>query len=176
MAGRGVGPTGGLMGGFGQGPLGLGREGREGLRLLGMLESDQVKAALGLSEQQADRLREIMLSTAKASVKTRADLEVHGIELAEMLRADKPDHDAVMKKAEEISDLRGQMMKQHVGALLAAKDVLTPEQQKKIRSFMGGHLAHGFEWRGRREGHGGPMDRPPHPPSPPHAPPQPRDE
>lgn len=176
MAHRGFGPQGGPMGGFGRGPSGMGREGREGLRLLALLESDQVKAALGLSEQQADRLREIMLNTAKATVKTRADLEVHGIELAEMLRVDKPDHDAVLKKAQEISDLRGQMMKQHLGALLAAKDVLTPEQQKKIRSFIGGHLAQGAGWGGRPEGRGGPMGRPPRPPAPPQAPPQPRNE
>ncbi len=174
--GAGLAAQDGPMGGFGGGPSGLGREGRHGLRMLALLESDQVKSALGLSEQQATRLREIMLDTAKSTVKTRADLEVHGIELAELLRADKPDHDAVVKKVQEISELRGEMMKQHVGALLAAKDVLTPEQQKKIRSFIGGRLAQGPGWRDRREDREGPMGRPPRPCALPQAPPQPRNE
>jgi len=55
-----------------------------------------------------------------------------------------------MKKVEEISTLRGQMMKDNIQAILEAKSVLTPEQQKKVREYMeswfsrGGWSAH---WR-----------------------------
>ena len=66
----------------------------------------------------------------------RTHLAVDGIELRELLRADKPDQDAVMKKAEAITRLRVQMMKSGIQAILDAKNVLTPEQQKKVRDLI----------------------------------------
>lgn len=132
-------------------------------RLLALLDNDRVRTELGLSDQQADRLRQIIVDAEKSSVKTRAEMEVRGIEFRELLRADNPDRATVLKKAQEISNLRGEMMKQHVEALLAAKTVLTPEQQKKIRKFMESHR--GREFRGERFGERprGP-GRPPEPP------------
>ncbi len=117
---------------------GLGRGGERGIyrRLLALLDNDRVKAALGLTDQQTNGLRELAVETEKATVKTEADIEVRGIELRELLRADHPDHDAVVKKAGEISALRADLMKQRIEALLKAKSLLTPEQQKKIRTFI----------------------------------------
>jgi Spy/CpxP family protein refolding chaperone len=133
----------------------MGRGEREmGMRLMAMLENDRIKAALGLTDQQSDKLRQILVDTEKSTVKARADLQVHQIELRELLRADKPDRDAVIKKAQEISDLRGQQMKLHLVALLSAKEVLTPEQQKKIRAFIESRRP------GMGQGGGGPMFRP----------------
>lgn len=130
-------------GGFGQGGIGGRGEHRMGQRLMAMLESDRAKTALGLTDQQTDQLRKIMVEAQKSTLKMRADMAVRGIELRELLRADKPDRDTVMKKVQEISNLRGEMMKQHIDGLLAAKAVLTPEQQKKFRTLM--------ERRGGRE-------------------------
>jgi len=167
----------------GGGPEWGGFAGREGGlrmagRLMAALENDRVKAYLNLTEPQADRLRQILVDTEKASVKTRADMAVRGIELRELLRADKPDRAAVIRKVQELSELRGQMMKQHVEALLAAKDVLTPEQQKKIRAFIQNRAAFGGGRMGfgpRREGPGPrrpeTMPRPPAPPANPGDPP-----
>jgi Spy/CpxP family protein refolding chaperone len=117
------------------------------------LDNDRVKAYLNLTEPQVDRLRQILVDAEKSGVKTRADIAIRHIELRELLRADKPDHDAVMKKVEELSGLRSQMMKERIEALLAAKSVLTPEQQKKIRSFIESRGAFGGERFGAgREG------------------------
>jgi len=105
-------------------------------RLLALLDSDRVKSYLGLDSTQIERLRQIALDTEKDNVKTRADIEVRSIDLKEALRADKPDRDAILKKVQEISDLRGQVMKSYVEAILSAKAVLSPEQQRKIMLFI----------------------------------------
>jgi hypothetical protein len=105
-------------------------------RLLALLDNDRVKSYLGLDGSQIERLRQIALDTEKANVKVRADIQVHSIDLKEALRADKPDRDAILKKVQEISDLRGQLMKSYVEAILSAKAVLSPEQQRKIVSFI----------------------------------------
>jgi Spy/CpxP family protein refolding chaperone len=91
---------------------------------------------LHLEGPQIERLRQLALETEKASVKTQAEIEVRGIDLREALRADKPDRDEILKKVQEISDLRGQMMKQHVEAILGAKAVLSPEQQRRLFFLM----------------------------------------
>jgi len=108
-------------------------------RALALLDSDRVKSYLGLDSSQVERLRQIALDTEKANVKIRADIEVRSIDLKEALRGDKPDRDAILKKVQEISDLRGQVMKSYVEAILSAKAVLSPEQQKKIMLFVENH-------------------------------------
>ncbi len=118
-----------------------------GPHMLAMLDNDRVKAYLNLSDPQAQQLRQIVVSSEKSSIQTRAQLEVRHIELRELLRADQPDSDAIMKKVQEISDLRGQEMKQHVQALLDAEKVLTPEQRKKIRQFIENREAFGMRAR-----------------------------
>jgi hypothetical protein len=119
-------------------------------RVLALLDSDRVRVYLGLEGPQVERLRQIALEAEKANVKTRADVEVRGIDLREALRADKPDRDEILKKVQEISDLRGEMMKHNVEAILAAKAVLSPEQQKKAMFFIENWEAGGpggEEWR-----------------------------
>ncbi len=158
----------------GMGPgFGGHRGGRMGPRLLAMLENDRFKANLGLTDQQADRLRQIVVDTEKSRVRVGADVAIRGIELRELLRADKPDRDAVMKKTQEISTLLGELIKQHVDALLSAKSVLTPEQQKKVRTLiesrMGGEMFGGMMREHRMERPGGPGG----PPMPPHGAPEP---
>jgi len=136
--------------GQGGGPWsGQGHRGRASA-LLALLDNDRVKAYLNLTDPQVDRLRQIAVESEKVAVKSRADVEVREIELRELLRADKPDREAIMKKVDELSSLRGDLMKQRVEALLSAKSVLTPEQQKKIRSFL--ESREGFGMRGERSG------------------------
>ena len=143
--------------------------GHEGERLLAMLDNDRIKAALGLTDDQATRLRQITVDAQKTAIKTKADLSVRRIELRELLKADNPDRDTVMKKVQEVSELSGQLMQQHVQALLSAKTILTPEQQKKIREFRasqgwGRPGMQGQGMRGPRPGMPGGQGRPPMPP------------
>jgi Spy/CpxP family protein refolding chaperone len=137
----------------GRGERGRGEMG--GPRLMAMLENEHVKSALGLTDEQSAKLRQVMVDGRKSAIKTRADLEVQNLELRELLRADQPNHDAVLRKVQEISQLRGEMMQQRVESLLAAKSVLTPEQQQKIRAFMSERRGRREAWR-RDRGPGGP--------------------
>jgi Spy/CpxP family protein refolding chaperone len=133
--------------------------------MLALLENDRVKAELKLTDQQVTRLHQIALEGEKAGIKTQAEMRVRGLELRELLRADQPEREVVVKKVQEISDLRGQMMRQHVESLLAAKTVLTPEQQQRFRALGArrGHSGPGGGWMGHR---GPRMGRgPPEPPT-----------
>jgi Spy/CpxP family protein refolding chaperone len=124
-----------------------GRDRMDAPRLMAMLENDRVKSALGLTDEQTAKLRQIMVDGRKSAIKTRADIQVQNIELRELLRADQPNRDAVLRKVQEISQLRGEMMQQRVESLLSAKSVLTAEQQQKIRQFMSEHRGRRAAWR-----------------------------
>lgn len=139
-------------------------------RMLAMLESPRVKTALGLTDEQSARLREIAVNTRKENIKLRADLQVRRMELGELLRGENPDREAVMQKVLQISNTRGQILRQSVSGLLNAKSVLTPEQQKKVQAFLS-ERRFGRGMRGpRRPGiparpENGPMPKPPEPPT-----------
>jgi flagellar basal body-associated protein FliL len=140
-------------------------------KLLALLDSDRFRSYLGLEGPQVERLRQIALEMEKANVKTRAEIEVRSIELREALRADKPDRDEILKKVQEISDLRGGMMKQDVEAILAAKSVLTPEQQRKVMFLIENREEGGPAGEGRGGAHAKPLTKPRESPQP--APPHP---
>jgi periplasmic protein CpxP/Spy len=107
-----------------------------GQRMLAMLDNDRVRAALNLTDDQAAKLRQIVVNTQKSAIKSRADIAVAGIDLRELLLQDNPDRDAVMKQVDTISGLGTDLAKEYVDAVLQAKTILTPEQQKKIRTFI----------------------------------------
>ena len=98
-----------------------------------MAENPRVRQSLGLTDEQVARLHKIGVEAEKASVQTRADMQLRHIELRELMRADNPDHDAIMQKLDEVNALQGKMAKQRVETMLSARSVLTPEQQKKSR-------------------------------------------
>lgn len=105
-------------------------------RLLAALDDTRVRTVLGLTDQQADSLRKIIVDTETFTIKTGANIAVDSIDLRELLRADKPDRTAVMNKGDEISKLTSQLINHYLDAMLAAKAVLTPEQQKMIRAYL----------------------------------------
>ena len=117
-------------------------------RLLALLDNDQFKSKTNITDNQASRLRKIIIDTQESSIKTRAEMQVEEIELHELLRQDKSDQDAVMKKVQRLAELRGDMMQDNIKALLGTKEVLSPEQQKQVREFLRGGFSRGG-WGGQ---------------------------
>ena len=107
-----------------------------GEHLIRMADNPRARQYLGLTDEQVDRLHKIGLDAEKASVQLRADLQLRHIELRELFRADNPNHDAIIQKLDEVNALRGKMEKQRVETMFSARGVLTPEQQKKLKTFM----------------------------------------
>ncbi len=105
-------------------------------RLMATLDDPRVKTMLGLTDQQADSLRKIVVDTETFTIRTGAVIAVDSIDLRELLRADKPDRGAVMSKGDEISKSTSQLISHYLDAMLAAKAILTPEQQKMIRGYI----------------------------------------
>jgi len=105
-------------------------------RLISAVDDPRVRAMLGLTDQQVDGLRKIIVDTETFTITTGAEIAVNSIQLRELLRADKPDRAAVKSKGDEISKSTSLMINHYLDAILAAKDILTPEQQKMIRDYV----------------------------------------
>jgi Spy/CpxP family protein refolding chaperone len=105
-------------------------------RLMTALDDSRVRTMLGLSDEQANRLRKIVIDTEIFTIQTGANIAVDSIELRELLRADKPDKTAVMTKGDEISKDTSELISHYLDAILTAKTILTPEQQKMIRAYL----------------------------------------
>ena len=105
-------------------------------RLLAALDDPRVRTMLNLTDQQAASLRKIIVGAETFTIKTGADIAVNSIDLRELLRADKPDRAAVMSKGDEISKATSRLINHYLDAMLAAKAILTPEQQRMFRAYI----------------------------------------
>jgi Spy/CpxP family protein refolding chaperone len=122
-----------------------------GTGLLRMAGNPRVRQFLSLTDDQVARLHTIGVDAEKASVQNRADLQLRHIELRELMRADNPDQNAIMAKLDEVNALQGKIAKQRVQTLLSARSVLTPDQIKKLKTFMQNRGAMGMGGQGREQ-------------------------
>jgi Spy/CpxP family protein refolding chaperone len=140
--GGGDGPRHGGRHGHMRGPGGRGMMMRHGMAMR--------FAALDLTDQQRDKLRDIHEAAARKSVQRRADIQLAHMDLRKLMRAETPSASAVNAQIDKISRLQADGMKAHFDTFLQARAVLTPEQLKKLRAGpaemrKGEHGGHGGE-------------------------------
>ena len=117
----------------------------------------RIREKLGLTDEQADKIADIMTQARKKAVKARADLRVAGIELTELVTQDEVDKGKVDGKVSQIAQATEKMIRNRMDTFFQIREVLTPEQRKKakplIRRMFSRH-AGGFSKR-RGWGHRG---------------------
>ena len=138
------------------GPMaGMGmRGGRGGPREFGLarlLNNPDVRQQLGVSADQAAKIRQQESNFRKSEICNRADLEIKRMDLNDLLSAEKPDHAAIDSKLQEISAAQLTLEKSAIDYRLTLRDALTPDQRQKLQQMM--------MRRGRPEpgGNGGPV-------------------
>ncbi len=150
---------------------GMHRHGEFGLARL--VANPEIRQRLGISSEQAAKIRQQELDFRKAQIRNRADHEVKRLELAELLEAEKPDRTMIDKKLREISETQFAAEKSRIDHRLAMREALTPEQREKLkqmfREFRRQRGERGFGHFGPG-GPGGMGPRGPRPPAEPQAP------
>ena len=155
-----------------------------GMMLHGMLQNPAVRERLKITPEQMTKLEAQESGMAKSAIRNRADLQVKRMELAELMRADKPDRALIDKKLREVQDASFAAEKARIDGQINMHDLFTPEQReemKKMRGeFRGGMMQRGPAGPGPGGmtcpggmGPGGP--RPMGPPKPPAQNPPPTD-
>ncbi|VAV83565.1 hypothetical protein MNBD_DELTA01-2088 [hydrothermal vent metagenome] len=98
---------------------------------------------LDLSEEQAAEAGKIKLSYKKAVIRQDAEIKVAGVELQELLGADKVDLRKAERKIKDIYDMKAELKLYRITEMENFKELLTPEQKKKLKSCMLKGAMHG---------------------------------
>jgi Spy/CpxP family protein refolding chaperone len=107
-----------------------------------------MREKLGITAEQAAKIRLQTSEFRKGQIRGRADLQVKRLELGELLRADNPDRAAINKKLEEISAAQLARRKSEVDYFLKMRDALTGEQRQKLQQMREEFRRRGPEGRG----------------------------
>jgi len=110
--------------------------GMRGRALARLLDDPMIRQQLGVTADQAAKIRQQETDFEKAEIRNRADLQVRRLELNQLLSADKPDRAAVDSKIAEVSAAQAAMEKAAIDNRLNMRDALTPAQRQKLEQFV----------------------------------------
>src|SRR5262245_55291300 len=123
----------------------------------GMGRDPELEKKLNLTDDQRTKLADIRDRQARAAIPIRSDIEIAGLDMRKLMRADKPDQKAIDAQIDKMSGLLARLQKSRFASMLEARAVLTPAQQKILRESrpgMGHGMRHGRGMHGM--GRGGP--------------------
>lgn len=138
-----------------------GRRGEFGLARIAA--NPELREKLGLTAEQVAKIGQQTSEFRKTNIRSRADLEVKRVELGDLLRAESPDRASIDRKLDEIGAARVAQAKAQLHYRLAMREVLTPEQRKKLQAMREERWHHGFQGRPSGVPRGPRADRPPAP-------------
>jgi Spy/CpxP family protein refolding chaperone len=132
---------------MGQGSWGFMRGrgmGDRGMGLGRILRDPEAQKQLGITTEQAAKLRQQESDFRKAAIRDRADLEIKRMDLQDLLSADNPDRSAIDSKLNEVGAAQLALEKSAIDHRLAMRDALTPAQRQKLKEMM---MERGQQWR-----------------------------
>jgi Spy/CpxP family protein refolding chaperone len=101
-----------------------------------LLNNPEVRQQIGVSADQAAKIRQQESDFRKTEIRNRADLQVKRIDLRDLLSADKQDRAAIDSKLQDISTSQLAMEEAAVGHQFDMREALTPAQREKLRQWM----------------------------------------
>jgi len=104
-------------------------------RLMRLVNDPAMREKLGITADQAAKIRQQTFEFRKAQIRDRADLEVKRLELSQLLTAANPDRAAIDQKLEQISAVQLARRKAEVDYRLNMRAALTSEQRQKLQNL-----------------------------------------
>jgi Spy/CpxP family protein refolding chaperone len=94
------------------------------------------REALGLSDQQADKIRDIQTEFRKQQIRLGSEVQLAEIDLEQAMKAEKVDMPGVERLVREMNRVQGDLRLAGIRAKVSAQNVLTPDQRKMAESMM----------------------------------------
>lgn len=91
--------------------------------------------AIGLTAEQRDGISAAMTATQQKLLALRWQIEAKGEAATPLFTGERIDPAPALAAAGEIMALEEQVKREHLGLLITVKNLLTPEQQKKLREL-----------------------------------------
>jgi hypothetical protein len=102
----------------------------------GQMDMAQMRKALALSDEQAEKLRASLRPFQKEAILTLASMKVAELELTDLLAGEKVDFGKVEAKLKEIEAMRSKVRLAHFKAAEAVKGILNKEQLEKLQGAL----------------------------------------
>ena len=99
---------------------------------------DKMREHLDLSEEQYQALKKLMIDGNRAHIKKKGELHLERFELMTLMHETSPDPAAVKARFDRVSELEKSLRWEGLEMMLAAKKILSEEQQRKLRARMPG--------------------------------------
>lgn len=132
--------------------MGMRARGRGGpeLMLLRLVNNPELRQRVGITSEQAAKIRQQITDFQKEQIHSRANIQVQRMDLRNLMAAEKPDRAAINAALEQMSSLRLAQTKAAVDFHLAMRDALTPEQRQKLMQMRGEFMRRGPGMMGPR--------------------------
>jgi len=132
-----------------------------------ILGDEELAKKSGLSDEQITTIKSELNALKERSIELRAQLELAGMEQAEIIASDEVDEAALMAAVEKTGKINTEMAKVRIKRLLVMKKNISPEQLAKIREMVHERMRAHFRerreggWGGRRDNSSNRRSRPP---------------
>jgi Spy/CpxP family protein refolding chaperone len=88
---------------------------------------------LNLTDEQQAQIQKLRVDFQRKAIQNEAKIRLARLDLAQMMRADKPDRSAIEKTIREIASVQTDTKLARVDEMLAIRGLLTPEQLKTLK-------------------------------------------
>jgi Spy/CpxP family protein refolding chaperone len=107
-----------------------------------------VKDKIGLTADQEEKIENLMLDYEAFSIRNSGEIKIKELRFASYLRSGEMDRNEVAKHIREISKEKTDMIVRHLNHVLDLKEILTPDQRRKMAELRD-------KWRESRQKHRG---------------------
>jgi Spy/CpxP family protein refolding chaperone len=90
----------------------------------------------GITDDQIKAIKEILYKHHREAIRLHADIRIAELDLRYALDQEKPNREKIMKMVEDLGALRTKLEKAKIDMHLKLKEIIKPEQEKKLRKFM----------------------------------------
>lgn len=97
-------------------------------------KNPELAQKLGLTDQQISKMEKIFQDSRLKLIDLHASLEKQEAILEPMIEADHPDEDRVLSQIDQVAQARAELEKANARMLLGIRNVLTPEQWKRLQA------------------------------------------
>ena len=115
--------------------MGMHRWGGHEMELGWVINNPKLREQLGITSQQAGKIRQETLNFEKTEIRSRADLQVKRLELHSLLAAETPDRAAIETSLRETNAAQFALEKASIDHRLDMRAMLTPEQRQKLQQL-----------------------------------------
>jgi len=95
----------------------------------------RLKNEIGLTQEQGQKIENMMLSHEEAAIRSGSDIKVLELKFAALLKSNRIDRSEMGKMVGAIGKLKTDLQVDHLNYLLDVRDILTTEQIQKIEKI-----------------------------------------